>query len=264
MALSEQLESIYTKKEMASILAAFMENGQTPPQPQKGSPVRPKGRPAGRPTVEDYAARLQALRSGIGGHYPIATDVATLAYESGLHRQTVIKLQTDIAFLTSLSAQLAVYFSNLPLLMQDRLTVAWRATLDLHYYRVLIANPGVRLPLYQVHALLWGPLPTLTMHQLNTRNHRERARVYNSEFRSILLDASWTAPLPATEQYKGEALWPCVEGCPVTRAYLDGLDVHYIPHVRDLIGPLPWLQADRDFINAPTTRVALRQIIGLT
>jgi hypothetical protein len=256
----------YTKTDLAEKLAAATLDGDLPPLPTERPQVL--SFPRGRPSLATKEHKWGLLAEAIMENYPTQVDTAYLAATSGMLNETVTKLQTDLEFLIRLNAPFNTYFAALPQVSKSRLTSAWRGVLDLHNYKSAIEDPGIRLPFYRMHIVMWAGVSIkldIATKALNQRDANERRRIKCAGFNNILKAAGWPKVSTQTHPYvdNGTHPWTCDTHCPIGKAFVQKADIYTIAATRELLGDLDWLPQRRTFIDARTAHEAIRQIIGL-
>jgi hypothetical protein len=235
----------YTKQALAALLVEAIEAGELPalPDTATATPILVR---RGRPTKAELAERIASLRQQIKHSWPAKITLRDLGAASGLHIKTVEKLQHNPAFLADLSPVLSGYFTSLRGGRTARLSSWWRAILTAHFYIQALEAPGVNLPLFTAHALMWNSLTLsrLSPKYLSDRNFTEWGIVH--KYTEHFTAADWTAVIaPTTAFVSDEHNFPCLGGCEIVSAYhtLDHPAHGSVEAARTLLDPLaahPW------------------------
>jgi hypothetical protein len=266
-ALADFYLASYTKSELATIIATWFVEGTQPPMPKLDELQHLEPLVKGRPSAQLTAYRRMKLRRLLQHYYPEQVDLRILAGLTNLHVTTLERLQKDLKFLSSLPGGQAQYFAQLPRVSQARLTPAWRAAFDLHFYWQTVANPGKRLPFYRSHRIVWGAIGNESARQLGVRDNIERRRAIRPELRELAEAAGWPAYIP--DLYKDSVLVdvmeaPCAEDCVLTRAWLDKVDIAHIETARELIAPADWLDNEWVFVRGTNCLDIAAEYLGVT
>jgi hypothetical protein len=246
-------------------LASYTKRDGTQPPLPKLKEIDTVPRVRGRPSMQLTAYRRMKLRQLIAHYHPEQVDLRTLAGLTNLHITTLARLQKDLKFLSSLPGGQAQYFAQLPRVSFTRLTPAWRAAFDLHFYWQTVANPGKQLPFYRTHRIAWGTFTNESARQLNTRDALERRRAIRPELRELVEKAGWPVYLPDTDTTLVEALEaPCADDCVLTRAWLNKVDIAHIETARKVIAPANWLDNEWVFVRGTNCLDISAEYLGVT
>ena len=207
----------HSKRELAEMLALVVVKGAVPDVPHPDvlqvQPSQGRGRPAGR----DMQEQLNMLIKVLDECFPHRMTLHELSQVSPLSYTTLQRLQAESAGL--LPTHLGDYFRLMPRRQRRyRLLPIWRALLDMHNYTLLVQSGGAPLPLYALHASLWGAqavrIATVTK-TLPSLNANERERATRDELVEILVAAGWpTVEGPVKEDHPG-----CLDTCNILAAY---------------------------------------------
>lgn len=258
----QQLQNYYrqfSKAELIKMLAAHAEEQSAPVYPTSVPEIGPYT-PAGRPDKGTAAERRAKLVYLVQQAYPNAPDLTSLAKATGMSKRTLLNLQSDDAFLTALGP-FAAFYKGLTPVTRSRLSYAWRVVLDLHNYQLCQQYPGQRLPLYQLHATLFGAIPTTGAVVITSRDVKERDRLLTGHLPSLLQQAGWD-PLPEPDQRGPDATELEPNGCPLIRAHFDKAMIEHTSTARNLLGPAPWLEAKHAWLTGNYLTV-MAQLLGL-
>jgi hypothetical protein len=262
--LQDYYKQTYNHIELAALLAQASLTGDLPVIPDQlhvSHPVKKRG----RPSTAQWSKALSRLHTVLVDHYPRHTDLATLGHQSGISLKALVKLQSNLAFLTTLPANIGEWFTRLQDYTRTHLSPVWRGVLDLHIYALHLAQPGSRLPVYRQHAALWQLPLNPSAAWATQRDGAERARVFRPEFKALLEQAGWPQLQPPLST-PDEGEWPCTTGCPLIQAWVAKTDLIDIEQTRQLLGDLPWLPAQRYYLQSHTHKSSyiIAQLIGVS
>lgn len=217
LSLSRYYEVLYTKQEMAQVLALAQQEGILEPLPDAttveaiAQQPRLRGRPKARLLEED----IDCLVAYLAEIQPRQVSRAMVAKAIGVGPKRLERMAD------ALPSHIRSYWDGLPDIKQRvRLAPLVRHALDLHNYCLLLRNGGASaVSLYTLHAALRGPR-ALELAQSSERllafNAGERQRVLCSEFVSKVTAAGW---LEVDMEKKTEPVETCEGNCP----FLEGL-----------------------------------------
>lgn len=260
--LAEHLSESYTKRDLVQMMVDIYESGEFPLTPDT-IPALPKAE-VGRPSKEVRAGKVEMLAQAIKKAYPKLVNIKALKDQSGMTSQAIQRLQRNAEFLAkSLGYPYNEYFQSLQLVNHRVMTVGWRVALDLHNYKLMLTYPGVRLPLYRIHTVMFNTPSAITEQTLRTRDAQERRRLTHGVIPQLLTEVGWPLVEPPTVGYTNQRL-SCVQGCPVCQAHEAGYDINLISNLRDLVDlPLTWGDQDRTFLESGRYEQVFREVLGI-
>lgn len=191
--LRTYLGKTYTKKDLVSILADAVTDGELPVFPDEEAVSQHQAIPRGRPSRRDTEEYITHLSDVLRVNYPHSIDVKALAYMAGIGAKTLQRWASRPDVLARLPVEYREYFTRIiKRNSTTRLSTAERAVLDLHNYLWTLTIPEARLPFHSWHAPLWG----LKRGSSNpTYNAAERARLRSPLFLAALDAAALPPPV---------------------------------------------------------------------
>jgi hypothetical protein len=256
--LTGYFAQFYTKSALIELVATHCVEQSAIPYPPDWPDVD-QYLPAGNPGKAVYKERRAKLLYIIQSSYPQPLDLARIGKSLSMSKRSIAKLQSNEEFLTELGP-LAPYFQSMPLTQpRSRLSYTWRVLLDVHNYQLLQQYPGQRLPLYQMHALIFGV--QINPAHLLMRDAKERTRLVTDPFAGLIRQAGWEPLRKPTKQ--GPTLGELEpNGCPLVQAYTSKVLVEHVQTARDLLAPAPWLEVKSIWLKGLYATV-LAQLLGL-
>ncbi len=267
--LKEQLHIIYTKHDLVEMVAAVMMRGDLPKPLLPPREVWPGV--SGRPPKEISDMRRDRLIGLIKDSYPHIVDMRWLATYSNMAYKTVRRLQKNFEFFMELGPPYADYFRDLPPNLQTRLSPTWRAILDIHNYLEALKNPGIRLPIYQTHAIIRTPSDIKTVigtSKMTRRNRDELYRLKDPKLVDLMVKAGYGKVTDFVDDYdeaREHLDFACTNYCPVLHAYWDKSNIYLTQTVRDILGldNIPMVKLPLYIKTGVSSLEIVKQILGV-
>jgi len=265
MDLQTYLTRYYNKADLAAIVATVVETGEIP---TFDTNVLPNLATPGRPSKDVQEAREQFLHDWLQDQWPDQVDITEAAAACGSAVSTLQRWQEQERKLFD-DPTMDRWFWSLPRAKQFRLPPMWQGIRLLHYYQLMIANPGISLPLRDHHLHWYVPRSQRVDAAARVKgNYNARQTVLDLMFESLLRKAGWEIPavVPLTPwEPQRTPDYHCHNYCEVVSCYLHrSQTIKTVGDARTLLGDLPWLEADeRQPIYGPTTLQVAAQIMGV-
>jgi hypothetical protein len=264
----------FTKEELVNMLATIMYTGIPPVIPDAALIKEVKvSRGRGRPKGSTVVGLTSNLLKVLGKYYPMPAEelnLSIIAKEMNVAVSTLVRYREHVEYLPP---YLQSYFLDIPNVhIAPRFPLIWRAVLDIHNHMLIAAEPGRIIPIYALHARLWGAkalsisVRTLGDHKLARAEQQELNRVFDPNLLSVFEHAGW--PKIQVPSVPGGA--GCADGCHIVEAYIHGHVPKTVGGWRELLcmssklpkGVVLDTQDKKDFIAPRTLKDVYQQILS--